>query len=150
MFLKKFLMTGFKLWTSDPGSNRSANWATTTTPSSVARLGYFWKVLETYSLTKVTHILGNFLCYFKNISLCVKTALGHFWATLVKIGLLLILSSRHTDHEPACFVSFVLPLKLNVPGSRYWAIEYCLKLGSLNWTSLTHLSYLSSEKDVKS
>ena len=32
---------------------------------SVTRLGYFSKVLETYSLTKLTQILGNYLCYLK-------------------------------------------------------------------------------------
>ena len=64
---------------------------------SVARLSYFWKVLETFSLTKLTQILGNFLYYFTNLSLCVKTSSAPFWATLYEIGLLLILASGHTD-----------------------------------------------------
>ena len=49
----------------------------------------FLKVLETYSLTKLAQILGNLLCFFKNHSFYVKIALAPFWATLVKIGLLL-------------------------------------------------------------
>ena len=44
---------------------------------SVTRLGYFWKVLETYSLTKLAKMLGNFLWYLKNYSLC-KNALATF------------------------------------------------------------------------
>ena len=57
--------------------------------TSVTRLGYFWKVLETFSLTKLAQILGNFLCYLKKLSFYVITDLAPFWATLVKIGLLL-------------------------------------------------------------
>ena len=45
---------------------------------SVARLSYFWKVLETFSLTKLTQILGNFLYYFTNLSLCIKKCFGSF------------------------------------------------------------------------
>ena len=31
----------------------------------------------------------------------MKTALAPFWATLLKIGLLLILASGHTGHSPS-------------------------------------------------
>ena len=34
--------------------------------NSVTRLGYFWSDLETYSLTKLAQILGNFLFYLKH------------------------------------------------------------------------------------
>ena len=103
-------MTGFKPHAS--GINGSTNWATTSTPAtkmfyriargpcvldSVTRLGYFWKVLETCSLPKLTQILGNFLCNFTKHSLYIKTVLAPLWATLDKIGLLLILATGHTD-----------------------------------------------------
>ena len=61
--------------------------------TSVTRLGYFWKVFEAYSLTKLTQILDNFLCYFENLS---SNCFGSFWAPLVKIWLLLIRASGHT------------------------------------------------------
>ena len=41
--------------------------------------------------------MGNFFCDLKNLSLDTKTTLAPFWATLVKIWLLLILSSGRTD-----------------------------------------------------
>ena len=53
--------------------------------------------METDSLTKLAEILGNFLCYFKNLSFSVKTATATFWANLVKIGLLIILTFGHTE-----------------------------------------------------
>ena len=62
----------------------------------VTRLGYFWKVSGTYSLTKLALILIKLLCDFKILGYYVKTALATFWGTLVKIGLLLILASGHT------------------------------------------------------
>ena len=49
----------------------------------VTRMGYFWKVLETDSLTKLVQILGNFLCYFKNLYFYIKKLLwpifGRLW-----------------------------------------------------------------------
>ena len=71
---------------------------------SVTRLGYLWNNLETNSLTKLAQILSNFLFYFKNISFYVKIALTPFGTTLVKIKLLLILASGHTDWHCANFV----------------------------------------------
>ena len=58
-------------------------------------------VLETQSLTKLAQILGNYLFNFKNLSFYIKTVLPPFWATLVKIGLLLILASGHTESKQA-------------------------------------------------
>ena len=55
---------------------------------SVTRLGYFWKVLEAYTLPKLAQILGNFN---------KKLLWLLFSAPLVKIRPLLILASGHTD-----------------------------------------------------
>ena len=66
---------------------------------SVTRLGYSWKVFDTYSLTKLAQILNNLLCNFKNLSFYVKTTLATFLASLIKIGLLSILVYGHTGHS---------------------------------------------------
>ena len=43
--------------------------------------------METYlPIAKIAQILGNFLCFFKNLYFNIKTAFAAFWATLVKIG----------------------------------------------------------------
>ena len=70
---------------------------------SVTRLGYFWKVFETFSLTKLTQIQFNFLGYFKNLCLYVKINFVSLGATLLRIGLLLILASGHTGRVPQEF-----------------------------------------------
>ena len=46
--------------------------------------------LVTTSLTKVTQILGDFLGYFDNITLLVKTALASFGATFENLGYFLL------------------------------------------------------------
>ena len=58
------------------------------------QIGLLWESLGDIFSYKI-----NFLCYFKNLSLCVKTSSAPIWATLVKIGLLFILESGHTGWE---------------------------------------------------
>ena len=48
-------------------------------------------------LAKEAQTLANFLSNFEKVTIQVKTTVAYFWATVVKIGLLLIPSSGHTD-----------------------------------------------------
>ena len=67
--------------------------------NSVTRLGYFWKVLETYFLKNLARTLGNFFVILKTSLFTWTTVLATFWATVLKIGLFLILPSGHTGSE---------------------------------------------------
>ena len=63
----------------------------------MTRLGDFLKFLSADILTKVAQIFNNFLGYFENIILKVKTIESTFWATFVENWVTLIPTSGHTD-----------------------------------------------------
>ena len=63
---------------------------------SVTRLGDFWKLVATKSLTKVAQIIGNFLGYFEKTHSYVKTAVATFWATFGIIWATFFPTSVHT------------------------------------------------------
>ena len=52
--------------------------------NSVTRVGYFWKILATNFLAKVSQIFGDFLGYLENTAFEEITVMATFWATLQK------------------------------------------------------------------
>ena len=74
-------------------------WILRLTRISVIRLGYFWKVLETDSLTKLAQILSNFLC-FLNLPFLLEDWFGN---NLGNFGqYLAIINSRVWSHWLKC------------------------------------------------
>ena len=67
--------------------------------NSVTRVGYFWKILATNFLAKVSQIFGDFLGYLENTAFEEITVMATFWATLQKNLALFIPTSGHTGRE---------------------------------------------------
>ena len=65
--------------------------------SSVTKLGYFWKVLEAYFLSKLAKISRNFFVPFYKRLLLRKNCFGFFFGNFGENWALLILVSGHTD-----------------------------------------------------
>ena len=80
----KLVMSGFEPGSSGVGSD------------NCGQIGLLLKSFGNIFSYKISPNIRQFLSYFKNIYFIVKNALATFWATLVKIGLLLILVSGYT------------------------------------------------------
>ena len=65
----------------------------------MTRLGDFLNILATNFLTKVAEIFGDFWGYFKYGTFQIKTSADSFFATIEKIGLLLISTIGHTARK---------------------------------------------------
>ena len=66
---------------------------------SVTRLGEFLKFWTTNFIIKVAQKLATFWAIAEKIAFVAKTAVGPFWPTFGKIGLLFIPTSGHTEFD---------------------------------------------------